>query len=242
MQFRAGEAVYTSNGERAGELVRVVLDPRSRDVTHIIVRQGLVASTDRVVPIEWVAAAEAGGIRLRPDSGKVNELPQYMEEQYVVADERGLREEVNRPAVQRTANLPTIESSLPAVFWYPPPALGYGGTTYVPTPALGENPSEPIQAVDVRSNIPDEAVALKEGARVYSADGHHVGNVERLFTEPGSNRVTHLMLSRGLLFKSHKVVPMDWVADVAEDDVRLAVGSSLLQSLRDYTDEPAKRR
>jgi hypothetical protein len=61
-----------------------------------------------------------------------------------------------------------------------------------------------------------------------------VGNVERIFTDTATSEVTHLLLSQGLFLKTRKVIPMAWVLDVGEDDVRLAIGSNLLQGLRAY--------
>jgi hypothetical protein len=45
-----------------------------------------------------------------------------------------------------------------------------------------------------------------------------------------------LLVSQGLFLKERKVIPMAWVLDVGEDDVRLAIGASLLQGLRPYED------
>jgi hypothetical protein len=46
--------------------------------------------------------------------------------------------------------------------------------------------------------------------------------------------VTHLLISQGLFLKERKVIPMAWVLDVGEKEVRLAIGSNLLQGLRAY--------
>ncbi len=43
-----------------------------------------------------------------------------------------------------------------------------------------------------------------------------------------------LLLSQGLLRQARKVVPMAWVLDVGEDEVRLAISSSLLEGRREY--------
>lgn len=64
-----------------------------------------------------------------------------------------------------------------------------------------------------------------------SSDGEHVGDVERLFVQPDSNQVTHFLISQGLLFKDHKLVPAHWVRSVEEDKVHLAVSSNFLERL-----------
>lgn len=37
MEFREGTDVVTAGGEKVGEIERVVIDPRTREVTHIVV-------------------------------------------------------------------------------------------------------------------------------------------------------------------------------------------------------------
>lgn len=83
-------------------------------------------------------------------------------------------------------------------------------------------------------NIPEDTVPLKEGTDVFSSDGEHVGDVERLLVEPESNQVSHFVISQGLFFKDRKLVPMHWVRSVAEDNVHLSVTSDFLEQLPSY--------
>ena len=80
-------------------------------------------------------------------------------------------------------------------------------------------------------NIPEETVALKEGADVISADGDHMGDVERVLADPDSNQATHFLISKGLLLKEKKLIPAAWVSRVTENEVYLAVGSKLVDRL-----------
>ena len=92
----------------------------------------------------------------------------------------------------------------------------------------------PGERTETTRNIPDTTVALKEGSNVLSSDGDHVGDVERLFLEPDSNKVSHFLVSQGLLFKDRKLVPAHWVSAIEEDQVHLAVPSRLLERLPSY--------
>ena len=67
-----------------------------------------------------------------------------------------------------------------------------------------------------------------------SADGEHIGDVERLFVDRDSHRATHFLISEGLLFKERKLIPAHWVKSVEEDKVQLAVPSRLLERLPAY--------
>lgn len=51
MQFKQGTHVYTIDGKDVGAIDRVVLDPKTDEVTHVVVRRGWLFSEDKVVPI-----------------------------------------------------------------------------------------------------------------------------------------------------------------------------------------------
>ncbi|MGH2523118.1 MAG: DUF2171 domain-containing protein, partial [Anaerolineales bacterium] len=154
-------------------------------------------------------------------AGDLDALPVYEETSYVPVDEEALMHSAASAAYA------------PAYYWYPYPgpiAAGWGERLYPAYPAV----PPPGYTVAVKENIPEETVALKEGAKVVSRDGKHVGNVERVFTDPEADRATHFLVSKGLLLKEHKMIPADWVSSVSEDEIHLAVGSRLLEGLREY--------
>ena len=70
-----------------------------------------------------------------------------------------------------------------------------------------------------------------------SSDGEHIGDVERLFIDPGSNRATHLVISQGTFFKDRKLVPANWIRSVTEDEVQLYMSSQVLERLPAYEPE-----
>jgi hypothetical protein len=113
-------------------------------------------------------------------------------------------------------------------YWYPP--LGYGP---IASPAVAGGPA--VRAEKER-NIPEGTVALKEGAGVFDKNGDHVGNVERIFTDPLTQQATHFVISSGFLFKERKLVPIHWMRHFEEDKVYLDVGSKFLDRLPPYID------
>ena len=42
MQFKQNESVYTTDGQYAGHIDRVVIDLRTNGVTHVVVRAGVL--------------------------------------------------------------------------------------------------------------------------------------------------------------------------------------------------------
>ena len=234
MEFQAKANVYAANGDKAGVLDRVVIDPRTREVTHLVVQKGTLFRSDKVVPVTMVAEAVKDHITLTADAGQPDNLPDFTEEHYVQVGE-----EWTAPPATGGSVSPMIPGAAPApvLLWYPTVAGSTMGTHVANELAAG--PAAVVAAsrqVELERNIPEDTVPLKEGAKVVAADGQHVGHVERVFTAADTNQVSHLLISQGLFLKSRKVIPMAWVLDVAENDVRLAVGSDLLQGLRAYED------
>ena len=86
-------------------------------------------------------------------------------------------------------------------------------------------------------NIPDNTVALEEGAKVLSSDGEHVGDVERIYVGEEEQRVTHLLISHGLISKVRRLIPTMWVEHVLTDSVRLSVSRDFVEGLPEYTPE-----
>jgi uncharacterized protein YrrD len=213
MKLEQNARVVAANGQAIGHVDRVVMDPRTKEVSHLVVRHGILFPEDRVVPIELIDRTEDDQILLREDAGDLEQLPIFEETHYVPLDDF---EQSRAPAVPY----------VPPMYWYPPyPTVGWGlyGTGY----GAG-------YITRTEKNIPQGTVALAEGAKVVSADGQHVGNVEQVLTDPQADRATHFVISSGLLFKTRKLVPTTWISDLGRDEVHLAVGAQLLNELREY--------
>jgi uncharacterized protein YrrD len=207
MQFEKGANVYTADDQKVGSIDRVVMDPRTKEVTHVVVRQGLLFREDKVVPVNWIDSAVGDGLKLGA-AADLDNLPLFEEAHYIPLESDEL------DAVDDEANY---------TYWYPPvgvvPMGDYPYYAY---------PMEPYK-VEVERNIPAGMVALKEGASVISADDQKVGTVERVFINDERRQATHLLIKDGWLFQTQKVVPVSWIDTVAEDEIHLAVDAPTLE-------------
>lgn len=77
MQFKQGTHVYTTDGKDVGAIDRVVLDPRTDEVTHVVVRRGWLFTEDKVVPIDLIDQAVAEQVQLRSDVRDLDRLPEF---------------------------------------------------------------------------------------------------------------------------------------------------------------------
>jgi uncharacterized protein YrrD len=221
MELKEGMSVVTRGGEEVGHVNRFVLDPATNEVTHIVIQKGWLLPEDKVVPFQMVSAHSDGRLLLSEEVGEFEKLPPFEETNFVRASD-------DRPDDPTPSGDPAYHHT-PAYYWYPSHAnIGYPGL------GLGYYAWPNTQT---RQNIPEDTVALKEGADVISSDGEHVGDVERLLIEPESNKATHFLISQGMLFRDHKLVPAHWVRSVEEDKVYLVVSARLLERLPSYQEE-----
>jgi uncharacterized protein YrrD len=220
MELRRGANVVTADGERIGQVDRVVLDPRTKEVTDLIVHKGLLFTEDKVLPVDLIASATEEQVKLNEGATDLEELPRFEERHYVVPDES------ERPGARTAGDYPS------PIYWYPP----YYTTPYG-TPTGYTAPFIQPYAVEIDRNIPEGTVPLREGAHVISEDDKHVGDVDEVLMDPDTERVTHFVVSHGLLLRERKLIPVNWVKKIGENRVHLAVGSKTIQGLPRYQEQ-----
>ena len=199
--------VLAANAQEVGFLERVVLNPESNVITHIIVLDGpLLNKEDKVVPIELVTDTTEDLVLLDRDARTVEALPLFEEKQ----------------ASSRERSIEIFTSSGDT-------GARPRGVSPVVAPLLLD-PDEPSGTETVQ-NIPEGTVAMKAGARVTTADGEHLGQVECILAEPSLGQITHLLISRGIFSKDVKVIPIKWVMKIGEEGVYLRVNKDLVEGL-----------
>ena len=213
MQLMQGVKVNTLDGQDMGHIDRVVIDPQTKAITHVVVRKGSLFARDKVIPIDLIDSADKESVLLGQKADDLPEFPDFEEEHFVLANEEW-------------KDSPSWATDAAALLWYPPLEAG----------PLGQYPNypEPVAYSQTERNIPPGTIPLKEDAKVISEDGRHVGNIERIVTATWADRATHLIISGGLVLKDRRLIPIDWVTNVSEDEVHLAVGARFLSTLPIY--------
>jgi uncharacterized protein YrrD len=206
LAINEGTGVYTADDTHVGSIDRVVVDPLTLELTHIVVSKGLLLPEDRVLPIGAIATATEQRINLKADVA-LDDLPLFESTHYVqlTSDELGA---APGPVPFRS--------------------LAYFGPYGIPTPA-----APTVAPAGTRRNIPNRAVALQAGASVTARSGDVIGRFEELVTTE-SGLVTHMVIATGALRRSRKAVPIDWIDSVSEEEVRVGVGQRLLDQIPEY--------
>lgn len=217
MQLREGADVLTAGGDKAGEVDRVVLDPVTKEITHLVVQKGFLFTEEKVVPMSLVGPATEDKVTLWEQAGDLEELPDYKESDYVAA-------EIEPGATQAA---PTWARPLYAY----PPFIMPGRMTARSSYAV------PDYVVRQQKNIPEGTVALEAGAKVFGSAGQQIGDIERIFVDPEREEATHLLIAEGIFLKQKKLVPISWISSVNEEVVNLSVEADLVESLPEYEPE-----
>lgn len=238
MQFRKNSAVYTADGKQVGVINRVVIDPGTQDVSHVIVRHGWLFTEDKVVPMAWVAEATADDVRLRPDITNLDELPRFEETHYVAYD---ADEETATPDSTPVTDAAATTEYVQPYYAYPPVGVAWPGFYSDPLGAyaLGAYPAQGYK-IEVERNIPEGAVALREGAAVVDNGGEQVGTVARIVIDDQSQQATHLLLTEGWIFREQRLIPLNWVKEVTDEEVQLQVSADFLKRLPERRLQPAE--
>jgi osmotically-inducible protein OsmY len=221
--LRIGATVHALDGP-AGSVERVVVSPRSRRVTHLIVRTGWpLPALGRmvVVPVSLLhgVAADGAPVTVAATRRELDALPGFVETAYVRPD-------------------PT---------WEPP--AGYDRTHVLHRLARGED-TEEAELLEAgvlvhrrKLGLPDELVALRRGQPVACLGGA-AGRVERVLVDLATGAITHFVLRRGGVgpfFGRDVVVPVDWARSIDDEEVFLDVGEEQLERLPDYRGHPDDR-
>jgi uncharacterized protein YrrD len=111
-----------------------------------------------------------------------------------------------------------VQYQTPPSSWAPAPGLTYpAGSTLWP---VGYDYPDPAS---VTVNTPKGTVGLHPGMDVVSSDGHTVGSIDAMITDPQSEDVTGFVVKHGHIFTHDTTIPIDQVASVDNDQVKLNV-------------------
>lgn len=218
MKFKQGVSVYTADGQDVGRIDRVVIDPLTKVVTDIVVRKGFLFTEDKVVPVSMIASATNDRVSLHPDVHDLDKVPPFEETYYL-------------PLTDAEANAAAYPVGYAPPFYMYPPMGGWVGYS------MNYPSYYAARAVETEQNIPDDTVALREGARVVSADGKDVGTVEQVSTETFADRAVSFVIAQGMVFKELKRIPMAWVSKIEEGEVHLNIRADMLEQVRAYQEE-----
>jgi sporulation protein YlmC with PRC-barrel domain len=208
-EFTLGAQASCSDGP-CGEVIRTILDPATRTVTHLVIEPKHRKMDGRLVPIDLVDAS-SGEIRLRCS------LVQF--EQLEPAEEVDLAEGVDYAggygqagAVQGYGNVG---------------GMGVGGSSSGMGIGMGLGHRTPTV---LSHAVPLGETEVERHESVHAVDGE-IGRVEGFVVDPADNKVTHVLLQEGHMWGRKEVaIPVSAVASV-DAGIRLNLTKQQVEDL-----------
>jgi hypothetical protein len=207
-EFAIGSEVVCSDGA-CGELMRVVVNPVARVLTHLVVERRFQQGTGRLVPIDLVETA-AHEVRLRCSMSEFEALEEA-EEKHLVQGAPGQW----GYGQGQMLSLPYFPLGMGMGMG----GMGMGGMGMggMGMRGMGMGPQTTIE-----DRVPEGEVEVRRGEHVHATDGA-IGQIHGFVIDPTDHHVTHVLLDEGHLWGKKRVaIPIGAVKDVT-DGVRLTL-------------------
>lgn len=206
--FDIGAQVRCEDGD-CGQLLKVVVDPETQEVTDLVVEKGLLLKEDRVLPVEVVEKTDEGNVHLSITSDQLGDFEKYDEQAF----------ETPGPGWQQLGTYKKEE----AVKW---------STAVTPYGVLTAEPVVPMVRQQVHENVSLDETVVEQGTAVENAEGD-VGTVDHVLVDSDSGDIEHLVVDRGLLSRS-VVIPAAKVEEVSEETVFVDLDNDEINQLPRY--------
>lgn len=193
-----GTRVVDSNGKAVGTVSRLVLHSQSREVTGLVVHQGVLNRREVVVPLTKIAAF-GDDVQLALKASELDALDLF-----------------------HSARLQSMPDH-----WQMPVGfdqrdfflVGGDGWTEALLPSERTSPSVSGTQAFVRDVTPSSDAAepdIATGMSVVDTNGERVGDVEAVEIDETTGRITSLRVRHGFLFKTETRVPASLIRAVTD--------------------------
>jgi uncharacterized protein YrrD len=219
-ELRIGVDVFSSDGEKLGELQRVVIKRSDLSLTHVVVDIGFLRSGrrlwegglgldyDRIVSVDEIAQATDERLDLHLTAAQFKDAPEYTAESF-------------EPPQDLTPN----EFDIPDI------------VNLTETFAAAVSSTSPGWLIE-RLNRPLDGVDIAEGTDVWRQHPHEkLGEVRRLLLDDASGRMQAIIVRRGFVLHRDVILPVRYISELLDDIVRVEISDAELDQLREYADD-----
>ncbi len=208
-EFTIGVRATCSDGF-CGELIRMITDPVTGKLTHLVIKPQHPGQSDRLVPVELVDMT-ASDISLRCTLAEFAELEPAEEVDLAEGDEYG-GGYGDAESVQGYGNVGS---------------MGVGGS--ISGTGVGTGLGHRVRTV-THHVVPLGEAELVPGEHVHAVDGE-IGQVLGFIVDPDDQRVTHVLLKEGHLWGRKEVaIPISAVTAI-DEGIRLNITKKQVEDL-----------
>jgi hypothetical protein len=184
LQFTIGARASCTDG-RCGEVRRLIIDPATETVTHLVIQPGHDKEAARLVPVHLVETTD-GGVRLRCTRTEFDRLDHAEKRELGGVLGPGFGYNIGGDTFARVGGAGSVE------------LINMG-----PMPGRRQTVVEDV--------VPVGEDQVGPGDRVHAVDGE-IGRVRGFLVNPGDDQVTHVLLQEGHLWgRKNVAIPISAV-------------------------------
>ncbi len=201
MDIPINAAVQCTDGP-GGHITHIVLNPVSRKVTDVVVREPWLLGSEMVVPVGFIVKSTPETIYLRLARRDLAGMQSFIRTQFIAPSD-------DFPAHNR----PWVD--------HPPT-----GAMLSPYAMIGD------EGITISyETIPLDELAMSRGDRVEASDGR-VGRIDEFLVNPETMAITHLVMREGHLWGQKDVtIPVVQIDRITEGTVYLRLSKQQIEEL-----------
>lgn len=220
MRLELGDMVRTSDGQEAGVLDRLILDPSCAAVKTVVLHKGLLLGRSVEAPLNLLDATTEDMLRLTCAADQLDDLPEFTEGSYTTQPPVGYSTPFNNPAER--LSWPLGAGAVGSGFAANGPLVSTGNGLPAATGAEMLDQATSAEVRETWRKQDAQNAVLGASSEVRSSDDKKLGTVRGLSVDPLSGQVTRLVLHKGFLGGEEIELPGALIARVDDDVVYLS--------------------
>ncbi|MCB0213174.1 MAG: hypothetical protein KDJ52_27780 [Anaerolineae bacterium] len=199
--YRIHQKVFCTDGQ-IGKLVKMVVDPKSYQVTDLIIAKGFLQKKDRAIPLTTIQQRDDNGIYLSMSSQALVDYPEYREETVLAPlPDRDAR-------IQHYSNESARWNTVAGVAW---------------------TPTQPDTTHYYHTGVSAGLAVIGLGTRVYHVT-EPIGQIDGLVIDDEQNRLNSLVVRYGVLGHRFRV-PVHAIESMSDRQIYILVSRQDLEAL-----------
>jgi uncharacterized protein YrrD len=199
MEFHFGAQVQRNDGDRLGELTRVVFDPDSREIVFLVAQSAHLGEREVKIPLETVEETDDETVQVSMSEDEFEALEEYSSSRNTAP-----------PPDRDFADIDDEDELAPGTETPP-----IGAATGIESIAF-----IPIVEEDVYIPIGDGVI--DRSTDVWATDGM-VGNARAVTIDDSTRRIRQVLVRHGTIFTHEVTVPAEFIESVRTDAIVLNV-------------------
>jgi uncharacterized protein YrrD len=221
MDLKLGMRAQSPDGQPFSSIDRIIPEPDTHEVFGNIAHNGLFFSEDRVIEAGFIESAADDTVLLRLIGTKADQLPRFVEHEFVVL----MPEQLRKLPYQVDGGVSGSRATVLPLLW----RSTYLGRDFQPgSNSLLESAAVDAPQIEILSNLLDDALMVDKGTDLIAHDGARIGKVDDVIVVDGA--LGGLLVRTGVVHHHDVSIPVETIESVTSKHVRLRVDAVELRA------------